>query len=195
MTIGFIELERRVKALEDRLAGQRKSLTFLDPKCNIPCTASLEQKIERLIAYFERHSRENQKRSEKSDKELQTTLLSWTDYKRNEHSSYYLSGKADAYARAAEKVRELLGEPKYPAMFGGKAPSGKTATGAVYQYPFEDYNKPAEKWIVEVDSRGSWKRSQVVPLEFATELEATQAMAEADKRYGMFITRRARRID
>ena len=113
MTIGFIELERRVKALEDRLAGQRKSLTFLDPKCNIPCTASLEQKIERLIAYFERHSRENQKRSEKLDKELQTTLMSCTDYKRNEHSSYYLSGKADAYARAAEKLREVLGKPNW----------------------------------------------------------------------------------
>ena len=185
MTIGFIELERRVKALEDRLAGQRKSLTFLDPKCNIPCTASLEQKIERLIAYFERHSRENQKRSEKLDKELQTTLMSCTDYKCNEHSSYYLSGKADAYARAAEKLREVLGKPKYSAMFGEKPE---------YVYVPVEPNPP-ERWIVEKQHSNVWSRSLDVPQEFSSEAGALQGIAEAVKKFGMSLVRRARRID
>ena len=150
MTIGFIELERRVKALEDRLAGQRKSLTFLDPKCNIPCTASLEQKIERLIAYFERHSRENQKRSEKLDKELQTTLMSCTDYKRNEHSSYYLSGKADAYARAAEKLREVLGKPNWIVEVNTYSDGWVRSKDVPYTYTREAYARQA---IEEAEKR------------------------------------------
>ncbi len=174
------ELEARIDALEDKLAGQ-KPLTFLDPECNTHCTASLEQKIERLIAYFERHSRENQKRSEKLDKELQTTLLSWTDYKRNEHSSYYLSGKSDAYQRAAEKLRELLGEPKW---------AGTKVTREVPK-------KPAEKWVIDMRSKGSNKSwlisgdSDVCGV-FPSKAAAEEAIAHNG---AVTVERRARRID
>ena len=125
MTIGFIELERRVKALEDRLAGQRKSLTFLDPKCNTPCNAyeepkptekyrppaesTIGQSIERVAAYFEKRAKENTKRANDLDQKVQRQLMTWEDGKRAERSSYYFSGKADTYARAAEKLREVLG--------------------------------------------------------------------------------------
>ncbi len=161
MTIGFIELERRVKALEDRLAGQRKSLTFLDPKCNIPCTASLEQKIERLIAYFERHSRENQKRSEKLDKELQTTLMSCTDYK-------------------AQRAQLLL-------------PLRESRRTEYVYVPVEP--NPPERWIVEKQHSNVWSRSLDVPQEFSSEAGALQGIAEAVKKFGMSLVRRARRID
>ena len=118
------ELERRVRTLEEKLAGQ-KPLTFTVPECNTPCNAYEEpkpteeykppaespigQSIERLAAYFDKHAKENTKRAEKLDKELTSNFHPWDEYGKKSKSSYYFSGKADTYARAAEKLREVLG--------------------------------------------------------------------------------------
>ena len=195
-----IEIERRLSVMEDKLTGH-PSTSPITP---------FDQKIERLIAYFEKHARENEKRAEKIEKSRTEAFHQFDKAIKMDRSSYYLSGKADTYARAAEKVRELL-EPEYPAMFGGKP---KTATEAVMMEPFEDYNKPSpkvvwdakigrtrlkiktdEKWVVDAEDHGSWRRSQDVPQEFSSEFAATQAMAEADHRFWISVQRRARRIE
>ncbi len=56
-------------------------------------------KVERLIAHFTKRAKENAKRAEYDE----------FDYMENYRSSYYFSGKADSYQRAAEKVKEFLG--------------------------------------------------------------------------------------
>ncbi len=186
-------LKHRIEALENPegfpMYEEPKPIEEYRP----PAESPIGQSIERLAAYFEKHAKENTKRSEKLDKELQTTLLSWTDYKRNEHSSYYLSGKADAYRRAADKVREvlfleLLGEPEYPAMFGGKPER-------VYE-PVEP-KKPAEKWVIDMRSKGSNKSwlisgdSDVCGV-FPSKAAAEEAIAHNG---AVTVERRARRID
>ena len=219
MRIGFIELERRVKTLEDRLAGQRKPLTFTDPECNTPCTASLEQKIERLAAYFEKRAKENTKRADDLDSKIMTTL------------PYYLSGKSDAYQRAAEKVREVLGEPKpvsYP-MYTPTAEESKVWkdnpkwTEPMFKKPAEypaeypavsSYSqqeiahavsfvasasvKPAEKWVIDTKAKGypndPWGPSGDPDVcgEFPSKAAADAAIA---KDRATTVVRRARRID
>ncbi len=61
-----------------------------------------------LIAYFERRARENQKRAESKENEA-TLLASERAYEyaaENLRSSYYFSGKAEAYKNAALKAAE-----------------------------------------------------------------------------------------
>ncbi len=194
MTIGFIELERRLSVVEEKLAGRAvdmlksKPLTFTDPECNTPCNAAeevLRDKVERLIAYFEKHARENEKRAEKIEKSRTEAFHQFDKAIKMDRSSYYLSGKSDAYQRAAEKVRELLGEPKYSAMFGEKPE---------YVYVPVEPNPP-ERWIVEKQHSNVWSRSLDVPQEFSSEAGALQGIAEAVKKFGMSLVRRARRID
>lgn len=86
---------------------------------NTPCTQennmkssdgeSLGHKINRLKAYFEKHSRENNKRAEAKENSKRE-LLPNEVHVRNDRSAYYHTGKADAYKNAAEKVTEILGE-------------------------------------------------------------------------------------
>jgi acetylornithine deacetylase/succinyl-diaminopimelate desuccinylase-like protein len=176
-----IEMERRLQMLEGKLSGQ-KPLTFTAPECNIPCNAGeevLREKIERLAAYFEKHARDNRKRSDRLDLTMSTTLMPTRDAERAERSSYYLSGKSDAYARAAEKVREVLGEPEYPEMFGGEP-------------------KPAEKWTIDMRAKGypndPWGPSGDYDVygTFPSKEEAEKAIA-GNK--AQLVERRARRID
>ncbi len=86
-----------------------KSLVFSED-ITTPCTAEVEvlrQKIDRLKAYLLRHARENNKRAEELDKKVQD----WTSFRPSQDckSSYYLSGKGEAYANAHKKVMEILG--------------------------------------------------------------------------------------
>ena len=86
-----------------------KPLVFSED-INTPCTAEVEvlrQKIDRLKAYFLRHARENNKRAEWKEENANLT----TGHYRNElmRSSYFLSGKGEAYANAHKKVMEILG--------------------------------------------------------------------------------------
>lgn len=196
MTIGFIELERRVKALEEKLEGQ-KSLTFTDPECNTPCTASLEQKVERLISYFDKRSRENEKHSEKLDKEFRLRFCFGQTASATSTAPTTSQGKADAYERAAEKVRELLGEPKsaaYP-MYTPTAEESKVWKDNP-KWTGPTFKKPAEKWIVEFkSSSGDYGRSLDVPEEFSSETAALTAIAEVERRSTAGTKRRARRID
>jgi hypothetical protein len=84
-----------------------KTLIFSEAD-NTPCTAELEVKTQKLAAYLEKRGKENDKRSEKLDKKAKGELLPYEDYVQARDSSYFFSGKADAYKRAAEKLKELL---------------------------------------------------------------------------------------
>ena len=64
-------------------------------------TENLQQKIERIKAYLLRHARENNKRAEK--------LENNAEYETDMRSSYFHSGKGEAYANAHKKVQEILG--------------------------------------------------------------------------------------
>ena len=75
---------------------------------------SLGQKIEHLIAYFEKRAKENNKRADALDKKARTSLQALEDCENTERSSYFFSGKADSYRNAAAKVQELLGDPEPP---------------------------------------------------------------------------------
>ena len=165
---------------------------------------------DRLVAYFEKRAKENYKRAVKEENlgNIQA-----------ERSGYYFSGKADSYERAADKVRELLGEPPTPTTCTRKSPHVCTESGPCNGYPalnLNDYGiyetpektehwewryaktKP-EQWITEFRTKGkerAWKRSGNEGLNgiFNSEKEA-QAAVDADAPRSMTIVRRVRRID
>lgn len=62
---------------------------------------------ERLISYFNKRAKENKKRSEKLENKKKT-FHRLDEYTQDERSSYYFSGKSEAYENAAHKVKELL---------------------------------------------------------------------------------------
>lgn len=76
---------------------------------NSPCTAELEVKLNKLVAYFEKRSKENEKRAEKNESDANRWNSEYpANAKLADRSGYYFSGKADSYKRAAEKLKELL---------------------------------------------------------------------------------------
>ena len=80
-------------------------------------TKELEVRLQRLAAHLTKRSKENQKRSDKLDRELNSTFLPSKEMVQKHNSTYYLSGKADSYLTAAGKVLELLS--KWRANEGG----------------------------------------------------------------------------
>lgn len=95
------DLQKKVNSLGFRVLELEHPTRTVKPLAfseglNTPCTAELEIKLQKLAAYFTRRAKENTKRS--ADRWLQ------------EKSTYYFSGKADTYTRAAQKITELLGE-------------------------------------------------------------------------------------
>jgi hypothetical protein len=93
------------------LQAQRtpKPLVFSEED-NTPCTAAIEVKIERLIAYFNKRAKENERRATKEESQKEELRVdSMEEFVQKDRTSYYLSGKADSYRRAAEKVKEFLG--------------------------------------------------------------------------------------
>jgi peptidoglycan hydrolase CwlO-like protein len=72
---------------------------------------SYAENIDRLVAYFTRRQRENHKRAEKEEEQVNQLYNSGCNVtaKDRENSSYYFSGKASSYENAALKVREFLG--------------------------------------------------------------------------------------
>ncbi len=62
---------------------------------------------ERLISYFNKRAKENKKRSEKLENKKKT-FHRLEEYVQDERSSYYFSGKSEAYENAVRRVRELL---------------------------------------------------------------------------------------
>jgi len=85
-----------------------KPLVF-DKAAETPCTAEIEVAFEKLASYFEKRAKENDRRSEKEENSA-GNLYYARDKVKADRSSYYFSGKADSYKRAAEKVREILGK-------------------------------------------------------------------------------------
>ena len=83
-----------------------KSLVF-DEASNVPCTAALEVNLQKLVSYFEKRARENERRAKREEAKL-LTFHKLEEIAGVERSSYYFSGKADSYKRAAEKLKELL---------------------------------------------------------------------------------------
>ena len=102
-------LRHRVKALENPEGFPMYEEPKPTEEYKPPAESPIGQSIERLAAYFEKHAKENTKRAEKLDKELTSNFHPWDEYGKKSKSSYYFSGKADTYARAAEKLREVLG--------------------------------------------------------------------------------------
>jgi len=88
------------------------SLSISEAECNTPCTAKLEVKLQKLAAYFEKRAKENRRREEKHEASAKSCreghYLKTAEVV--EQHGYYFSGKADSYTRAAQKLRELLGE-------------------------------------------------------------------------------------
>jgi len=79
--------------------------------------SSAYMQVERLVSYFDKHAKKNQRQAEER-KEKSSRY--WVDYyspnrinseEREQliKTSYYFSGKADSYLRAAVKVKEFLG--------------------------------------------------------------------------------------
>lgn len=97
-----------------------------------------EDKIQKVLSWLERHSRTNLRLAEEEDESLKN--IQWlVQARKAQRSSYYHSGKADAYANAAKKIREVLGYAE------GGAEKGQ--------------EKPEEQWIVEVKQSLGWERS------------------------------------
>lgn len=104
------EAAKRISYISPAMFGgyEVKSLVF-DESCNVPCTAELEVKAKRLLAYFRKRMKENKKRSEKLEQK-QHSFQRMDEIVQDEHSSYYFSGKSEAYENAARKLEELLNE-------------------------------------------------------------------------------------
>lgn len=69
---------------------------------------SLQQKIDRIVAYFAKRAKENGRRATEDEKHA-FRMLTFEEHEQKDRSSYYFSGKADSYSRAAAKVKEILG--------------------------------------------------------------------------------------
>lgn len=93
------------------LSGKAKSLV-VDESVNVPCTAALEVELQALVKYFEKKAKENEERAAKKEASL-NTFLGNTEAAQAMKSAYYFSGKADSYARAAEKLKEALYPEKW----------------------------------------------------------------------------------
>ena len=103
-------LDQAAQALMS-LSGKAKSLV-VDESVNVPCTAALEVELQALVKYFEKKAKENEERAEKKEASL-NTFLGNTEAAQAMKSAYYFSGKADSYARAAEKLKEALYPEKW----------------------------------------------------------------------------------
>jgi len=64
---------------------------------------------DRLRAYFNKRAKENRRRSEKLENRSHT-FQRLDQLSQDERSSYYFSGKAEAYENAARKVVEIINE-------------------------------------------------------------------------------------
>ena len=129
------------------------------------------QKYERAIAAILKSSLDRDWKDEDLDAvaQIAANAITWRDRE--------IKQLKEDVCVLAEKVREVLGEPK---------------AERVYE-PVEP--KPAEKWVVECQRNTAWARSQDVPGDFSSEAEARQGIADAEKRFGIVLSRRARRID
>ncbi len=70
------------------------------------------EKVDQLVAYFTRRQRENYKRAEKEEATSNSVYQDGMDdsyAEERRRTSYYLSGKSEAYENAAIKAREILG--------------------------------------------------------------------------------------
>jgi len=129
------------------------------------------QKYERAIAAILKSSLDRDWKDEDLDAvaQIAANAITWRDRE--------IKQLKEDVCVLAEKVREVLGEPK---------------AERVYE-PVEP--KPAEKWVVECQRNTAWARSQDVPGDFSSEAEARQGIADAKKCFGIVLSRRARRID
>jgi hypothetical protein len=217
----------RVRALEDPGSVYQYKAEWESPQPQVGLikaadSESLGQKIERLIAYFEKRAKENYKRARNLENKASTSLQHLEVCAQTERSGYYFSGKADSYERAAEKVQEILRDPVdplvpqtctrkaphvctengpcngYPAMFGGdtcKAPQSGTYTG----YLQWEQAKPVEKWITEFRIKShhsnTWHPSQDKGLcDIFPSKEAAQAVVDKEAPKLKNIVRRVRRL-
>lgn len=108
--IGFLVENLNTRPTPPAIFGEGTYTYKVDNSpCRLPgqilpctCTAELEVKLNRLVAYFEKRAKENEKRAKN-----EAIAGGWCD-ESADRSAYYFSGKADSYRRAAEKLKELL---------------------------------------------------------------------------------------
>jgi hypothetical protein len=124
---------------------------------NTPCTAALEVKLQKLAKYFKKRAKENTKRAEKEEKNIKGTL----------ESGYYFSGKADAYARAAKKITDVLGVE-----YGGDSYS------VVFLDEAKDIFTPASPnlWCIKTKLKGEWVQSKILVGTYGSKEEAELAI-------------------
>ena len=148
-------LKAEVEALKNKVYGKSTTLNISELN-NSPCTAQLEVDLEKLANYFEKRSRENERRAKKEEAKL-LTFHRLGEIVSTERSAYYFSGKADSYKRAAEKLKELLKGSK------------------VVPEP--------ERWIIELGLRGSptqWVKSgKYAGVVFPSKSEAEKAIVQS----------------
>ena len=141
----------------ENLHNTPKPLAFSE-RDNVPCTAELEVKLQKLATYFTKRAKENKKRAEREEQfaERKRAWTNLSDAQEHDRSSYYFSGKADTYERAAAKLREALGETvpfggaSYTSVFFDEAKNLITPpefTSGTWPALFG--GKPEEQWIVE----------------------------------------------
>ena len=159
----------------ENLHNTPKPLAFSE-RDNVPCTAELEVKLQKLATYFTKRAKENKKRAEREEQfaERKRAWTNLSDAQEHDRSSYYFSGKADTYERAAAKLREALGETvpfggaSYTSVFFDEAKNLITPpefTSGTWPALFG--GKPEEPWIVErlFSGRDDSSRYRAVRLE------------------------------
>jgi hypothetical protein len=174
----------------ENLHNTPKPLAFSE-KDNVPCTAELEVKLQKLATYFTKRAKENKKRAE-HEEQLAKRKRAWTNLSAaQEHdcSSYYFSGKADTYERAAAKLREALGEPvsfqyggaSYTHIFIDEAKNLITPPEFLSgTWPALFGGKPKEKWVVERDFEEGWSRSMDYDGVYPSEAAAMRLFSGRD---------------
>jgi len=159
---------------------------------------------EKLIAYFERKARENTKRAEEKEKMYKEE----SGQPEDDRSSYYFSGKADSYQKAADKLREVLNVPKptatgrwFVGMYEAKGLPVTTRNWYEARYPPSFYPgrlcTPTlkERWVVEYFNTASrvWQRSGNKYCD-GVYSSAAKASAAMDKGRSSILEYRVRRL-
>ena len=62
-----MDVKHEIKELQHRVKRLEKPLLILE-KDNVPCTAELEVKLQKLAAYFTKRAKENKKRAEREER-------------------------------------------------------------------------------------------------------------------------------
>lgn len=172
----------------ENLHNTPKPLAFSE-RDNVPCTAELEVKLQKLATYFTKRAKENKKRAEREEQfaERKRAWTNLSDAQEHDRSSYYFSGKADTYERAAAKLREALGETvpfggaSYTSVFFDEAKNLITPPEFLSgTWPALFGGKPEEQRIVERNFEKGWSRSMDYDGVYPSEAAALRLFSGRD---------------